>query len=162
MVFISLGTNIEPREQRLADARLALKAEESLDWLESGIYETEPWGEPGQAKFLNQVVCFCSEKTPQQLLELCKNIEQKLGRQKREKWKEREIDLDLLYCGDEVLESEKLTIPHKYIAQREFVLKPLCDIAPDFVDPKSGLSIKEIYARISTFPSWALPNPLNP
>jgi len=144
MVFISLGTNIEPREERLAAARNALKSEEPLNWQESKIYETEPWGEPNQAKFLNQVVGFNSEKTPQQLLELCKSIEQKLGRQKREKWKEREIDLDLLYCGNEVLESENLTIPHPYIAQREFVLKPLCDIAPDFIDPKTGLSIKEM------------------
>ena len=141
-IFISLGTNIEPREARLADARCLLKIEESCDWQESEIYETEPWGEPEQAKFLNQVVGFSSEKTPQQLLYLCKNIEQKLGRQKREKWKEREIDLDLLYCGNLVLESENLTVPHPRIAQREFVLKPLCDIVPDFLDPKSGLSIK--------------------
>jgi 2-amino-4-hydroxy-6-hydroxymethyldihydropteridine diphosphokinase len=143
-IFISLGTNIEPREERLADARRLLKIEEPCDWRESEIYETEPWGEPEQAKFLNQAVGFSSEKTPQQLLELCKNIEQKLGRQKRGKWKEREIDLDLLYCGNLILESENLTVPHPCIAQREFVLKPLCDIAPDFLDPKSGLSVKEI------------------
>jgi len=154
MVIISLGTNIEPREERLAAARNALKSEEPLNWQESKIYETEPWGEPDQAKFLNQVVGFNSAKTPQQLLELCKNIEQKLGRQKRDKWKEREIDLDLLYCGNEILESESLTIPHPHIAQREFVLKPLCDIAPNFIDPKSGLSIKEIYAiKLTTSPS---------
>ena len=147
-IFISLGTNIEPRKQRLAEARFALKNEEPLNWQESKIYETEPWGEPDQAKFLNQVVGFSSKKTPQQLLELCKNIEQKLGRQKREKWKEREIDLDLLYCENEILESENLTVPHTCIAQREFVLKPLCDIAPDFIDPKSKLSIKEMLAPI--------------
>ncbi|MCL2284557.1 MAG: 2-amino-4-hydroxy-6-hydroxymethyldihydropteridine diphosphokinase [Fibromonadales bacterium] len=144
MVFISLGTNIEPREARIAEARFLLKSEESLNWQESKIYETEPWGEACQEKFLNQVVGFSSEKTPQQLLELCKGIEQKLGRQKRGKWREREIDLDLLYCGNEVLESENLTVPHPYIAQREFVLKPLCDIAPDFVDPKSGFSAQEM------------------
>ncbi len=148
-IFISLGTNIEPREQRLAQARLALKTEEPLNWQESGIYETEPWGEPEQAKFLNQAVGFCSKKTPQQLLELCKSIEQKLGRQKSGKWKEREIDLDLLYCENEILESENLTLPHPYIVQREFVLKPLCEIAPDFIDPKSKLSIKEMLVNTS-------------
>ncbi len=147
-IFISLGTNIEPRAQRLADARAALKSEESLNWQESKIYETEPWGKLEQAKFLNQAIGFISKKTPQELLNLCKNIEQKLGRQKREKWKEREIDLDLLYCENEILESETLTLPHPYIAQREFVLKPLCDIAPNFIDPKSGLSIKEMLAAI--------------
>jgi len=131
-IFISLGSNIEPRDERLAEARNLLKSEEPLNWKESKIYETEPWGESAQAKFLNQVVSFSSEKTPQQLLSLCKAIEQKLGRQKREKWKEREIDLDLLYCGNEVVESAELTLPHPYIAQREFVLKPLREIAPDF------------------------------
>jgi 2-amino-4-hydroxy-6-hydroxymethyldihydropteridine diphosphokinase len=147
-VFISLGTNIEPRAQRLAEARAALKSEEPLNWQESKIYETEPWGEPGQAKFLNQALGFASKKTPQELLELCKSIEKRLGRQKRERWKEREIDLDLLYCENEIVESETLTLPHPYIAQREFVLKPLCDIAPDFIDPRSGLSVKEMLTAI--------------
>jgi len=80
-------------------------------------------------------------------LKLCKDIEQKLGRQKREKWKEREIDLDLLYCGSEILESEILTIPHPYIPQREFVLRPLCDIAPDFIDPRNKLTIREMLTQ---------------
>jgi len=149
MVFMSLGTNIEPREKRLAEARRLLKSEEPLNWQESKVYETEPWGEPNQAKFLNQVVGFNSKKTPHELLALCKSIEQKLGRQKREKWKEREIDLDLLYCGNETLESETLTIPHPLIAEREFVLKPLCDIAPDFVDPRTKLSVREMLGVIA-------------
>jgi len=151
-IFISLGTNIEPREQRLADARLALKSEEPLNWQESKIYETEPWGELDQAKFLNQVIGFSSKKTPQELLEFCKSIEEKQGRQKRGKWREREIDLDLLYCGDEILESENLTIPHPRIAQREFVLKPLCEIAPDFLDPKNGLFIKDMFTQPNSQP----------
>jgi len=146
-IYISLGSNIEPRKERLAEARALLKAEEPLNWQESEIYETLPWGETEQAKFLNQVVGFCSKRTPIELLKLCKNIEQKLGRQKREKWKEREIDLDLLYCGNEILKSEALTIPHPYIPQREFVLRPLCNIAPDFVDPSSKLTVKEMLAQ---------------
>jgi protein MpaA len=127
-VFISLGTNIEPREERLAEARHLLKAEEDCSWQESKIYETEPWGVKEQADFLNQVVGFMSKKTPHELLKLCKDIEEKMGRQKREKWKEREIDLDLLYCGDCIVNEENLTLPHPRIAQREFVLRPLCDI----------------------------------
>jgi 2-amino-4-hydroxy-6-hydroxymethyldihydropteridine diphosphokinase len=150
-IFISLGTNIEPREERLGKARFLLKTEEPLNWQESKIYETEPWGETNQAKFLNQVVGFNSKKTPYELLKLCKDIEQKLGRQKREKWKEREIDLDLLYCGNEILESETLTVPHPYISQREFVLCPLCDIVPDFIDPKSKIAIKEMLAQTTKF-----------
>jgi 2-amino-4-hydroxy-6-hydroxymethyldihydropteridine diphosphokinase len=150
-IFISLGTNIEPREERLLEARFLLKAEEPLNWQESKIYETMPWGKTEQAKFLNQVVGFNSKKTPYQLLELCKNIEQKLGRQKREKWKEREIDLDLLYCGGEILQNEMLTVPHPYISQREFVLRPLCDIAPDFTDPGSKLTVEEMLAQTTRF-----------
>jgi 2-amino-4-hydroxy-6-hydroxymethyldihydropteridine diphosphokinase len=150
-IYVSLGTNIEPREERLAAARLMLKDAEPCGWQESKIYETEPWGETEQAKFLNQVVGFSSEKEPYELLKLCKDIEQKLGRQKREKWKEREIDLDLLYCGDEILESEVLTVPHPYISQREFVLCPLCDVAPNFIDPSSKLTVKEILTQTTKF-----------
>ncbi|GBU26050.1 2-amino-4-hydroxy-6-hydroxymethyldihydropteridine pyrophosphokinase [Fibrobacteria bacterium R8-3-H12] len=146
-IYISLGTNIEPRDGRLAEARYLLKTEEPLNWQESEIYETMPWGKTEQAKFLNQVIGFSSKRTPYELLELCKNIEQKMGRQKREKWKEREIDLDLLYYGSEILESEILTIPHPYISQREFVLRPLCDIAPDFTDPVSKLTVKKMLAQ---------------
>ena len=150
-IFISLGTNIEPRNERLAEARYLLKAEEPLNWQESQIYETTPWGKTDQANFLNQVIGFSSKKTPYELLEFCKNIEQKLGRQKREKWKEREIDLDLLYCGDEIIKSEILTIPHPYISEREFVLRPLCDIAPDFIDPVSKFTVKEMLAQTTRF-----------
>jgi len=148
-VFISLGTNIEPREERLAQARELLRAEESLGWQESKVYETEPWGEACQAKFLNQAVGFQSERTPQKLLKLCKDIEEKMGRQKRDKWKEREIDLDLLYCGSSIINDENLTLPHPYIAQREFVLKPLLDIAPNFIDPQIGKSVKEMLEQLN-------------
>ena len=148
-VFISLGTNIEPRESRLAQARELLKIEEPLNWRESKIYETEPWGETEQAEFLNQVVGFKSKKTPHELLKLCKDIEQKLGRQKRDKWKEREIDLDLLYCGACTASDENLTLPHPYIAQREFVLNPLCDIAPDFIDPQSRQTVKKMLENLN-------------
>ncbi len=147
-VFISLGTNIEPREERLARARELLRAEEPLCWQESGIYETEPWGETCQAKFLNQAVGFQSERAPQKLLKLCKGIEEKMGRQKRDKWKEREIDLDLLYCGSSITNDEDLTLPHPYIAQREFVLNPLLDIAPNFIDPQSGKSVREMLEQL--------------
>ncbi|MDR3000725.1 MAG: 2-amino-4-hydroxy-6-hydroxymethyldihydropteridine diphosphokinase [Fibromonadaceae bacterium] len=143
-IFISLGSNVGVREEWLAEARRLLKIAESEGWLESKVYETEPWGETEQPKFLNQVVGFLSAKTPQELLKLCKSIEQKMGRQKREKWKEREIDLDLLYCGNEILESENLTIPHLLIAQREFVLRPLHEVAPNFIDPKTKISVKEM------------------
>jgi 2-amino-4-hydroxy-6-hydroxymethyldihydropteridine diphosphokinase len=147
-VFISLGTNIEPREERLAMARELLRTQEPLDWQESKIYETEPWGEASQAKFLNQAVGFQSERTPHELLKLCKDIEEKMGRQKRGKWKEREIDLDILYCGFFITNDENLTLPHPYIAQREFVLKPLCNIAPDFIDPQSGKSVREMLVQL--------------
>jgi 2-amino-4-hydroxy-6-hydroxymethyldihydropteridine diphosphokinase len=132
----------------LSQARELLKAEEPLNWLESEIYETEPWGELAQAKFLNQAVGFQSNKTPHELLKLCKSIEKKMGRQIREKWKEREIDLDLLYCGDCIAKDETLTLPHPYISQREFVLMPLCDIAPDFIDPQTGVSVREMLIKI--------------
>ena len=150
-IFISLGSNVGAREEWLAEARRLLRTAEEKGWMESKIYETEPWGKTEQPKFLNQAVGFLSAKTQQKLLWLCKDIEQKIGRQKREKWKEREIDLDLLYCGSEILESENLIIPHPLIAQREFVLRPLSDIAPDFADPKTGMSVERMLRNLLHF-----------
>ncbi|GHV11745.1 hypothetical protein AGMMS49938_03010 [Fibrobacterales bacterium] len=148
-IFIGIGSNIEPRENRLAISRKKLlhcisATNDDAHWLKSGIYETAAWGFEEQAKFLNQVVSFESNKTPQELLDICKNIEKEMGREQREKWHEREIDLDLLYCGDEIVKSKNLLVPHPLISQREFVLVPLCEIAPDFIDPKLKKTVRKM------------------
>jgi 2-amino-4-hydroxy-6-hydroxymethyldihydropteridine diphosphokinase len=128
-VYIGLGSNLEPRAQHLASARDKLRQIVSdTFWQESAVTETEPWGVLEQPRFLNQVVTFRTNLTPQELLAYCKQTERTLGRQDRPRWHEREIDLDILYYGDTILQTETLTIPHPRIQEREFVLASLREL----------------------------------
>ena len=110
-------------------------------WLESPIYETPPVGPEGQGPYFNQVVSFWYDGEPKRLLNYLKGSELVLGR------KPREIDLDLLYFGNKVM-AGRPTIPHVEIPNRQFVLVPLNDIAPDWVDPLSNVTVKELLSQL--------------
>ncbi|MBU1992755.1 MAG: 2-amino-4-hydroxy-6-hydroxymethyldihydropteridine diphosphokinase [Patescibacteria group bacterium] len=125
-VYLGLGSNIGDREGNLE------KACEMVGALKkSSIHETEPFGVLDQPKFLNMVCKIETELSPRELLNHVKNIEKKIGRKKREKWGPREIDIDILFYGDIIVDEPDLQIPHPGISEREFVLKPLREIAPD-------------------------------
>ncbi len=134
-IYIALGSNLEPRAEHLQKARELLARISEGEWLASSIHETEPVGPPGQGPYLNQVVSFLSGKSALELLHFCKGAEVILGRKPRGRWESREIDLDLLYCGTQVIETAHLQVPHPRIAERKFVLEPLCEIAPGWMDP---------------------------
>ena len=70
-------------------------------------------------------------------------------RQKRERWHERELDIDIIYFGNEILDTPRLTIPHPQATRRNFVLVPLAEIAPDFVDPNIGITVRELRDKCS-------------
>lgn len=123
------------------------------NWTESSIQETEPVGPPGQGPYLNQVVGFLSDRSPLQLLHFCKGAEAILGRKTRGHWESREIDLDLLYCGNQVVQNDILQLPHPRIQERAFVLDPLHEIAPDWIDPVSQCSVRHMHTRIHRTPS---------
>ena len=148
IAYIALGSNLEPRSERLAQARLLLSNISEGDWQESSIHETEPVGPPGQGPYLNQVICFRSSRNSLQLLHFCKGVETILGRKIRGRWESREIDLDLLYHGSATHKSPSLVLPHPRIAERTFVLRPLSEIAPDMVDPLSGQSITQMLRKL--------------
>ena len=112
-------------------------------WVESPIYETPPVGPEGQGPYFNQVVSFWYDGDPIKLLYYLKGSELILGRKDRGHWNSREVDLDLLFFGREVCEGRP-TIPQSQIYNRQFVLVPLCDIAPDWVDPKTNKSVKDL------------------
>jgi 2-amino-4-hydroxy-6-hydroxymethyldihydropteridine diphosphokinase len=136
-VFIGLGTNLGEREQNLAEARQLLGF--ALDiTAESTVIETEPWGNVDQPRFLNQVVRGETELAPERLLEELKGIEGLMGREPTFRYGPRRIDLDLLYYDDLVLTGTKLTIPHASLHLREFVLRPLVEIGPEWVHPVLG------------------------
>lgn len=100
------------------------------------MYESEAWGGVTTLPFINCVVSFETELEPFALLRQLKRIEQEAGRiEGGEHWAARELDLDILLYGEQSVESEDLTIPHRYLTQRRFVLKPLSDLVPDLVIP---------------------------
>ncbi|SHE68358.1 2-amino-4-hydroxy-6-hydroxymethyldihydropteridinediphosphokinase [Marinitoga hydrogenitolerans DSM 16785] len=115
----------------------------------SDIYETEPWGFKDQDIFLNACVLIDTELTPEELLKLCKNIEKTLKRKHRFKWGPREIDLDILYYEDIILEKENLNIPHKHMFDRDFVIVPLNDISPNWKHPIFKKTVEERFNEIN-------------
>jgi len=149
-VFIGLGSNVGERHRFLQRAAAALGGIEGLRvvWF-SSVYETDPYGNTNQGKFLNAV---CEAETallPQELLPRLRTIEEQLGRQKREHWGPREIDLDiLLYDGLTVQEGDIL-VPHPELEKRRFALVPLREIAPDLVHPLSGMTMEELASACS-------------
>lgn len=148
-VFIGVGSNLGNREENIAKARtLAMKLLNTRLIQSSMNYETDPVGGPEQEKFMNAVWEIETSLSPRQLLQELLNIEQSLGRKRTVKNGPRTIDLDILFYGDGIIREEGLTVPHPRLGERWFVLKPLWDLASDFVDPVTGKSVCELLDRI--------------
>jgi len=131
-VFVGLGSNLDNPRQQLALAILALKQSPNLEVVRcSSFYETAPVGGPPQPDFINAVVELKTSLSPEALLDLLQMIEQQQGRVRTVKNGPRTLDLDLLLFGQVVMQTERLTLPHPRYHEREFVLKPLQEIAPD-------------------------------
>ncbi len=120
----------------------------------SAIYETDPVGcESGAAKFLNAAIEFGYEGEPENLLHALANIEKILGRPAdHARNVSRNIDLDLLYCGEAVIATNELQLPHPRIVGREFVLRPLADIRPDLVLPGQAESVAQLLGALVVSP----------
>lgn len=101
----------------------------------STIYETAAWGLTDQQDFLNLALKIETSLSPYNLLKAVNNIERKLGKEKIKKWGPRCIDVDILFYNDQIINTKKLTLPHPHIAERNFVLYPLEEIASDYLHP---------------------------
>jgi GTP cyclohydrolase-4 len=111
----------------------------------SSLYDTEPMGNANQPRFLNLVCQVSTGLEPMALLTLVKGIESKLGRLPHHTSNDpRPIDIDILFYGDQVVETPKLVIPHPGLTERAFVLIPLAEIAPDLVHPVNGKTAEEL------------------
>jgi 2-amino-4-hydroxy-6-hydroxymethyldihydropteridine diphosphokinase len=119
----------------LNSAKDEIKKSVGLVAEESAIYQTAAWGKTDQPDFYNQVLLLQTTMSPEALLLHLQQIEKKLGRERKEKWGARIIDIDILYFGKTVLNTPDLLIPHPAIALRRFTLVPLVEIAPHFVHP---------------------------
>ena len=144
--YLGLGSNLGNREENLNHAVDMLRNTAGIRVTRVSSYlNTAPVGYTEQPDFLNAAVEVETTLTPHELLEQCHRIEKQLKRERIIHWGPRTIDLDILLFGDLILEDASLTIPHPRMAEREFVLKPLDEIAPDAVHPVSRRSIRALY-----------------
>jgi 2-amino-4-hydroxy-6-hydroxymethyldihydropteridine diphosphokinase len=147
--YIAVGSNLGDRKENLKTAKDYLEKIEGIQFLKSSsVYETEPVGGPPQGKYLNAVWKVETSLEPKQLLEKLLGIEAQMGRIRKEKNGPRPIDLDILFYEDRILHESDLEIPHPQLQTREFVLKPLMDLAPDFVHPELKKTVREMYETL--------------
>lgn len=144
-VYLLLGSN-------LGDSQgILMMAERHIENLigqivnASSLYRTKAWGIENQPDFFNQVLEVDTLLDPVSLLHCILDIERLLGRVRYKKWHSRSIDIDILYYGTEIVDLPQLQIPHPENQNRNFVLAPMAEIAPDLIHPKLGISQKQLY-----------------
>lgn len=139
--FLGLGSNLGDRARHLADAIAAIPDLVAV----SPTYETDPVGGPEQGPYLNLVVELGTDRTPRELLELCRALETAAGRVRTERWGPRTLDVDVLLVGDLEVDEPDLQVPHPRLWERAFVLIPLADLAPDLVpDPPADAGVRRV------------------
>ncbi len=143
-VVLLLGTNIGDKMEHLERARLEVISEIGEIITESAIYQTEPWGNKEQDFFLNQVIIVETFLRPMRVIENIWAIEKRMGREKTDHWGPRIIDIDVLFYGEMVFESNELKIPHPMLQERRFTLIPLVEIMPKFIHPLLGKSMQRL------------------
>ena len=149
LAYLALGTNLGDRSANLRAALEALAARLTLA-ARSRVYETPPWGYADQPAFFNMVIAARTDLPPLALLDMLKSLETALGRRPSFRYGPRQIDLDILFYDDLVLDLPRLTIPHPRLHERAFVLVPLAEIAPDLVHPQIGLPVRALLGAVST------------
>lgn len=147
--YLSIGSNMGDKKENLIQAIRLLEADEETTVIrQSAFIQTEPYGYTDQDEFLNGALELQTLRSPEELLELIGQIEQKLKRERVIHWGPRTIDLDIILFNDEVIQTEKLTIPHVEMANRMFVLEPLCEIAPYAVHPVYHKTVTELKEQL--------------
>lgn len=145
LTALALGSNISPRRKALARAIDRLNALPAFSLLAlSRIYETAPEGGPRQGRYLNAAVLAETAKEPENLLDSLNRIEKEMGRREKGGCLPRVIDLDIIFYSDRIVDSPSLSIPHPRFRERGFVLQPLTDIIPEFIDPVTNASVRSI------------------
>lgn len=145
--YLGLGTNTGNRKENLTRAIEELSLALGNSIAVSSFIETEPWGFCSENKFLNCVAGFSTGKSPMELLDITESIERKLGRSSKSAngiYHDRTIDIDILLYGNEIIRNSRLTIPHPLMHKRDFVLVPLCEIAPEAMHPTMNKCIREL------------------
>lgn len=135
IAYLSLGSNLGDRLELLAEAVRRLEGERTRVTAVSSVYETLPQGKTDQPLFLNIAVAVATELSPLALLHQVQEVERTLGRERKERWGPRTVDIDILLYGEEQMQTEALEVPHPRMDERAFVLVPLLELNSDLALP---------------------------
>lgn len=154
MVYLALGSNVGDSKQNIQRA-IELLGEHISSVQHAPIYVSTPLGGVEQANFLNTAISGETELSARELFFLVKKIEKDLGRIERVRNGPREIDIDIIFYGNETIDEPDLSIPHVGLAERDFVLRPLCDLDPELIDPRSGKKVSTLLGEVPDA-NWTL------
>jgi 2-amino-4-hydroxy-6-hydroxymethyldihydropteridine diphosphokinase len=148
-VLLSLGANLGDARKVIAEAVEFLKLTGVLSDVEvSSFYKTAPVGFTDQPDFVNIAVSGKTLLSPENLLYVCKATEYLFGRQQRERWHERELDIDIVFIDNNIIDTPSFQVPHPRAHERRFVLEPLAEIAPDFKHPVLNDNISNLLRKV--------------
>lgn len=148
-VYLSIGSNMGDKKQYINEALCKLGESGYIkSVVPSSLIETEPYGYVNQDKFINGAISLLTVYNPYELLEFLHSIENACDRVREIRWGPRTLDLDIVFYEKIVLDDPDLLIPHIDMANREFVLKPLMELCPDYVNQRTGLSVRQMYDRL--------------
>jgi len=145
-IIILLGSNLGDRLANLKQAIASIASFSSI-LQHSNIYQTAAWGNTDQADFLNQAIEIQTHQTAENLMQALLAIESQMGRVRLQKWEPRIIDLDIIFYGSAIHNSDFIQIPHPEMQKRAFVLKPLLDIIPNFEHPILKQTITQLWEK---------------
>ncbi len=148
-VYLALGSNVGDSRTTIERA-IALLGTALQQIKQAPVYRSKAVGYTDQPDFLNTAISGQTDLSPEALLAFVKDIEKQLGRIERFRWGPREIDIDIIFYGDLILEIPELAIPHPLFSDRAFVLRPLADLKPELIDPRSKQTVKELLAKLGT------------
>lgn len=144
-IFLGLGSNIGDKERNITIAVRKLEDYSIKIVRSSSAFYSDPWGFESKNEFCNKVIEIESDIDPYELLKAAKEIEEGMGRTSSLKgYTDRIIDIDILFFRDSVISTRDLVIPHPLLHKRLFVLQPMAEIAPDFVHPVLGKTVREM------------------
>ena len=147
-VLLGLGGNLGDPAATIEAALARLEAGGVRITRRSHFYRTAPWGVADQPDFVNLCAAGETALAPAELLALIHRVEAELGRERRERWGPRTIDLDLLLYGDETIDEPGLTVPHPRLHERRFALEPLLDLDSELAIPGRG-RVSDVLERLS-------------
>jgi 2-amino-4-hydroxy-6-hydroxymethyldihydropteridine diphosphokinase len=160
VIYLGLGSNLGDRENYLHAAVAWLEQDQIQVVRSASVYMTEPRDYVDQPWFLNTVIQVNADLSPAELWQRCLGVEREAGRVRTHDKGPRTLDVDIIFHDSLVIETPELTIPHSRYHERRFVLAPLMEIAPDFIDPKRGVRVRELFdacADLSTVEIYGPP-----